>query len=76
MIEIIRDPGYKIGRFLFVSAMTYENMGLNWKYDKTTSKYSVVMEYPIKIARLNLKYKVGFAEVYIGDAAIRSNNKM
>ena len=56
--------------------MTYENMGLNWVYDKTTAKYSVNFEYPIKVSKLNLKYKIGWAEVYLGDPAIRSNTKL
>ena len=36
--------------------MTYKDMGAKWKYDKTTAKYSVILDYPIKINKLNLKY--------------------
>ena len=45
VLDIIRDQGNKIGRFLFVSGMTYKNRGLTWKYDDTTNKYSVDIDY-------------------------------
>ena len=43
----IRDTGNKIGRFLFVQGLTYEDMGNKWEYSGSTNTYKIDLDYPI-----------------------------